>query len=162
MLERKLLNSIRELTNDNDLTDTKYCCEYTSVISDGIISLSIWEKIENDEINNKLIETFDIVLNDTGENIGSISFDYYSRNLQFGNVSYAILNEFQNKGYATRALRLLVNLLKNNNYEGNKDLYFWISYYNEYSQKVVLNNGGEIISGGESETKSPYMLRIKI
>ena len=47
-------------------------------------------------------------------------------------------------------------------FKGNKDLYFWVSYYNEYSKKVILNNGGEIIKGGEDDSKTPYMFRIKI
>ena len=83
-------------------------------------------------------------------------------NHEFGNVSYQIDDQFRNNGYATKALKLLVKLLKQNNFKGDKDLYFWVSYYNEPSKKVILNNGGEVLSGGDAETKSPYTLRIKM
>lgn len=135
---------------------------YNPVISDEIITLSVPNEVTAVDIDNRNFGSFDIVLNDTKEKIGSISFDYYSCEIKYGNVSYTINKEFQNKGYATKALRLLVKLLKSNNFKGDKDLYFWVSYYNEFSKKVVINNGGEIISGGETKTKTPYMLRIKI
>lgn len=132
------------------------------VINDDVISLAASNKLSAQEINDRSFEHLDIILNETNQKIGSISFDYYTPSHELGNVSYVIKEPFQHKGYATRALKLLINLLKNNNFKGNKDLYFWVSYYNEYSKKVVLNNGGEIISGGDKDAKSPYTLRIKI
>lgn len=160
----KIINNICEIKNRLESnTQNKYLSKsHVPVINDDIISLSVSNVVSASEINDRSFECFDIILNETKEKIGNISFDYYTPKHEFGNVSYEIDDQFQNKGYATRALKLLVNLLKNNNYKGDKDLYFWVSYYNEYSKKVVLNNGGEIVSGGESETKSPYRLRIKI
>lgn len=162
MLKDELLKMYHELQSDDDIS-TKYVnINYYPVINDEIISLCVSNEVSVKEINDKSFECFDIILNITGELIGGISFDYYNTNSDFGNVTYYIKEQFQNNGYATRALKLLVTLLKNNNFKGDKDLYFWVGYHNDYSQKVVLNNGGKVMSGGEKETKSPYILRIKI
>lgn len=162
----KLVEQYHELESDEDFKNIKISYNYNPIISDEVITLSVSNEVSALEINDRSFECFDIILNNTTEVIGGISFDYYNRNLEFGNVTYFVKEQFQNKGYATRALRLLIKLLKNNNFKGDKDLYFWVNYYNEYSKKVILNNGGEIISGGEFETKEktgiPYMLRIKM
>lgn len=162
MIKEELIKMYRELQCDDDFYSKCVYLNCYSVINDEIISLCVSNKVSASEINDRSFECFDIVLNSTNECVGGISFDYYNRNSNFGNVTYYIKEQFQNKGYASRALRLLVKLLKNNNFKGDKDLYFWVSYYNNYSQKVILNNGGEIVSGGDTETKSPYTLRIKI
>lgn len=162
--DNKIINDICEIKSGLESSiENKYLSMIdTLAIKDNVISLSVSNMVNASEISNKSFECFNIILNKTNEYIGTISFDYYSKNVEYGNVSYAIKEEYQNKGYATRALRLLIELLKNNSYKGDKDLYFWVSYYNEYSKKVILNNGGEIISGGDSDTRSPYTLRIKI
>ena len=162
MIKDELVKMYHELQCDDDFCSKYVSLNYYPVINDEIISLSVSNKVSSDEINDRSFECFDIVLNNTNEIIGGISFDYHIPNPDFGNVTYYIKEQFQNNGYATRALKLLVTLLKNNNFKGDKDLYFWIGYHNEYSQKVVLNNGGKVMSGGEKEIKSPYMLRIKI
>ncbi len=162
MLKDELVKMYHELQCDDDFSTEYVNFNHDSVINDEIISLCVSNEVSANEINDRSFESFDIVLNSIGESIGGISFDYHIPNPDFGNVTYYIKEQFQNKGYATRALKLLVKLLKNNNFKGDKDLYFWVSYYNEYSKKVVLNNGGKVMSGGDKETKSPYMLRIKI
>ena len=175
MPNKKVTHNFCELQNDlelewiNHYLNRSMFNDYNPVISDDVISLSVSNKEVSKIINDTFFQTFDIVLRETKENIGVISFNYYNDEkdkYDVGNVTYVIGKQFQNKGYATRALKLLVNLLKNNNFKGDKDLYFWVNYYNEYSKKVVLNNGGKIISGGEIDIKektgTPYVLRIKI
>lgn len=171
MSDEKITNDYCEVQNvceskwiDHYLNKSTFN-NYNPVISDDIISLSVSRVETAISINDILFQTFSIVLKKTKENIGIISFNYYNcekDKYNVGNVTYAIGKQFQNQGYATRALNLLVTLLKNNSFKGDKDLYFWVSYYNECSKKVILNNGGEIISGGDSDTRSPYTLRIKI
>ena len=137
---------------------------FKKIISDEIISLYIYE--EKIDFNTQM---FQIVLNKTNSVIGFIEYDY-TRDIENsnsqGNVFYRIYDNYQNKGYATKALHLLKNFIKNNKVENNKDLYFKVSYNNKYSKKVVLNNGGEILKEGSPMTDttigSPYILKIKI
>ena len=160
----KIIENISEMRNKlKPSNENKYLEDFCiPVINDDVISLSVSNKVSANEINDRSFENFDVILNATNERIGSISFDYHIPKPDFGNVTYHIKEPFQNNGYASRVLKLLVKLLKNNNFKGDKDLYFLVSYYNEYSKKVVLNNGGEIVNGGDTEAKTPYTLRIKI
>lgn len=160
----KIINDVLKIKNNIKTTSqtNNFCDQFNVVIKDDVLSLSVSNKLSANEINDRSFENFDIILNNTNQKIGSISFDYFTPNFELGNVNYAINDQFRNNGYATRALRLLVQLLKNNNFKGNKDLYFLVNYYNECSKQVILNNGGEIVNGGDAEAKSSYTLRIKI
>lgn len=139
--------------------------KYNPIISDQIISLSLGNKDLIKSVKEELSQNFDIVLNETKERIGNISFNY-NRNIKsedsIGNVIYEIYDDFQNNGYATRALGLLKQFVKTVEFNGDKDLYFWIWYDNEASKKVVLNNGGEEIEEERYMEKQPYTYRIKI
>lgn len=125
---------------------------YNPVISDNDITLS-WKyrnigEIEN--INETKMEFLDIIMNDTKEIIGDIYFDYIcgSGFTYSGNVGYFIKEEYRHNHYATKALNLLKELLKNNTYSGDKDLYIATLPDNEFSQKVAINNGGELAYSG--------------
>ena len=56
-----------------------------------------------------------------------------------GHISYAIIEEYRDQGYASRGLRLLLNEARDNIVEGE----FWLDVRkdNIASQKVTLNNG---------------------
>ncbi len=109
------------------------------VISDEVINLCSLEKEEN--INDKTFCDFNIVLNDTFEVVGNISFNYSeSGSSELGNVIYNVKKEYENNHFCTRALALLKKLLKNNNYDGDKSLY--LATINEASTAIAKANGG--------------------
>lgn len=175
MLNKERLDKPNDINNELEQEWVEYYLnkslshEYNPVVSDDIISLSVPSIKESQTINGCLSKNLDIILNKTKTLLGCIGFNYYydeKDKFNVGNVTYVIDKKYQNRGYATRALKLLIDLLKNNEFEGDKDLYFWVSYYNNFSKKVILNNGGEIIKGGQPPTNikagTPYVLRIKI
>lgn len=139
--------------------------ETESLISDEIMSLNPYPF----KVNNEIKSQFDIILNETKEKIGYISFDYscdVTSKYNIGNVFYGIHDGYRNKGYATKALKLLKKYIQDAQLDFNKDLYFYVNYHNEASKKVILNNGGEIIEQGnpyENEGNGKaHILKIKI
>lgn len=152
-----LLEKIRKY---EDIRNTMYCYDlydslsiipddyYYPLISNELITLSWPYRFNATDINIQENERLDIILNSTRENIGNISFafsnDVKEGFTYDGNVSYNVKEEFRNNGYATMALALLKELLKNN--KKNKCGYLYISTVPEniYSQKVALKNGGEL------------------
>lgn len=131
--------------------------EFFPVIYDDVLSLSWKYKFDAVDINKEEEATFDLVLNDTKEIIGAITFDYFNNSgfSYIGNVGYHIESKFQNKHYATRALRLLRVLLKYNEYIGDKTLYLSIKEDNICSQKVIENNDGKLIYNGDVPSNDP-------
>lgn len=174
ILLSELLNNLQNLKNINNIIDfddlciflnTKISLNYYSIISDDVISLSTYVK----DINGVKRQFFRIILKDTDEYIGFIKFDYnldVNSEDSYGNIFYKIWTQYQNKGYATRALKLLKKVVENNQIECNKDMYFWVDYYNKYSKKVILNNGGEVLREGtpisDTDKGNAYILKIKI
>lgn len=153
-----LLRNLESIKNINDIIDL---CDvykllnlipsdyFTPVISDGELSLS-WVYSEKDkELNKQKYVLFDIVLNDTKEVVGDISFDYGNAGFSYvGNVSYEIKRKYRNMHYATKALSLLKKVLQNHEFEGDKDLYISTVPENIKSQKVIQNNDGNLIYEG--------------
>lgn len=131
--------------------------EYYPVISNETITLSWPRRYGQTNINTKSRTTLDIILNSTREKVGEITFNYHNniKNNYTGNVGYHITKEFQHNGYATQALALLKKLLRNNTYPGNKDLFLSISPENIYSEKVALNNEGELYYEGKVPENDP-------
>lgn len=121
------------------------------VISDDELTLSWKNRFNELDINDEEEAIFDIILNETREIIGKISFDYFFKSgfSYSGNVGYSIKYRFQNKHYATKALKLLRTLLLSNKYSGDKSLYLATKIDNIRSQKVILNNGGNLIYDGK-------------
>lgn len=118
--------------------------KYNPVISDEVISLCTAKKIE--DINNQVGCSFSIVLNDTFEVVGDISFNYTkSGPSDIGNVIYNVKKEYRNNHYCTKALTLLKKLLENNSYDGDKSLY--LATINDASIKVAKANGGILYEG---------------
>ena len=127
------------------------------VISDDVLSLSWKNRYDAIDINDEDEAIFDIILNETREIIGKISFDYFFKSgfSYSGNVGYNIKYRFQNKHYATRALKLLRTLLLSNKYSGDKSLYLATKIDNIRSQKVILNNNGNLIYDGKVPINEP-------
>ncbi len=118
--------------------------KYNPVISDDVISLCSTQKEDN--INDKMACSFNMVLNSTFEVVGDICFNYYEEGpSQLGNVIYNVKEDYRHNHYCTRALALLKKLLKSNNYNGDKNLY--IATINEYSIAVAKANGGTLYEG---------------
>jgi len=124
--------------------------KYFPVIKDDIITLSWPCRFDETDINKRKYENLDIILNDTKQVVGQISFDYQTAEgfTYEGNVSYHIKDEFRGNHYATRALGLLKQLLKQNLFDGDKDLYVSTKPDNYKSQKVAINNNGELVYKG--------------
>ena len=154
------INHIYKIKNIYKIIDIYKVCNktnlvlsenYNPIISDDILTLSWRYKSNKDDVNTSKDETFDIILNETREVIGGISFDYacFSGFTYGGNVAYDIKEQFRNNHYATRALKLLKELLHQNKYTGDKDLYISTLPENIYSKKVALNNDGEQVYSGD-------------
>lgn len=125
--------------------------KYNPVISDDKISLCTMKKEDN--ILDKKSSFFNIVLNDTKEIVGDISYNYMNEGpSELGNVMYNVKEKYRHNGYCTRALSLLIKLLKNNTYNGNKDLY--LATINEYSMRVAKRNGGVLYNGEYKDLES--------
>ena len=73
-----------------------------------------------------------------------------------GHVSYGILEEYRNKGYATTGLKLIIEKCKNIIRED--EIYMSLHKNNFYSLKVMLNCGAYVYS----ETDNEYLTKIKL
>lgn len=73
-----------------------------------------------------------------------------------GHIGYAVLKEYQGKGYASKALALAIELCKYLIYED--EIYFSVHKDNPASLKVQLKNGAYIVGENEEE----YFTRIKL
>lgn len=155
-----LLERMKKIKNIQDIVDISRLYELTNlvrkedyfpVISDEILTISWPCRVGKEDINTSQHEFFDIILNETLEKVGVISFDYMCKSgfSYGGNVSYEIKEQFRNNHYATRALGLLKIFLQRNQYAGDKDLHVATISQNISSQKVVLNNDGELIYSGK-------------
>ena len=132
--------------------------KYYIIACDEAISLTTYI----DNIKCESSHTFNIILNETKDKIGLIKFDYNTDIEKYGNVFIEIYSKYRNKGYGTKSLKLLKQIIKNNQYEGDRDLYFYVAYWNKPSKQIILKNGGEIINKGIHMFGKPYILRIKI
>ena len=83
---------------------------------------------------------------------------YLNDNLKVsgGNVSYGILKEYRNKGYATTGLKLAIQKCREIIRED--DIHMSLHKNNYYSLKVMLNCGAYVYS----ETENEYLTKIKI
>ena len=88
---------------------------YNPIISDDKITLSSNRYSSIDTVNYKKVCSFNIMLNDTKEQIGQITFNLEKGNFTYdGNVRYEIKEEFRNKGYAKKLIEEVIVELKNN------------------------------------------------
>ena len=83
---------------------------------------------------------------------------YLNDNLKLsgGNLSYGILKEYRNKGYATTGLKLAIQKCREIIRED--DIHMSLHKDNYYSLKVMLNCGAYVYS----ETENEYLTKIKI
>lgn len=168
-LVNNLLNNLQKINGIDNIIDCYDIYKilnlmpdefYSPVISDDSISLSWIYTNKDNNINEQSYVLFDIVLNNTKEVVGNISFDYDNSGFSYyGNVSYEIKEEYRNNHYASRALSLLRVLLIEHQYKGDKNLYISTVPENIKSQKVIRNNGGNLIYEGEvPEEESAYYI----
>lgn len=137
------LNGIKELKDIVNLDfawiDTKLMTkeDYNPIAEDNVISLSK----QKDKSQN--IISCNIVLKETNEIIGTIAWvperTYFTYD---GGISYTILPEFNNQGYATKSLKLLLEYLAKIDVP-----HIFIATYkdNLASQKVIEKNNGKLI-----------------
>lgn len=109
--------------------------------SDKIISL-ILEDVPNEAY-------FKIVLNETLEEIGHISYTYENDSI-VGNLSYFLYEEYRNKGYGKKALKLLVDNIRRID---DNDLYLAIIPDNIASIKLAKSQNAKYIGDVNIPTK---------
>lgn len=145
--------NVYDLYKYTNICDDKY---FHPVGADDVISISKTFLDDPNDINEMNDLYFDIILNDTMEVIGRLTFTLYPNNFinldgsirYEGNVGYCIKPQYQSNHYATRALKLLVELIKKNTSGNDKDLYISTTEENINSQKVALNNGAVLCYEG--------------
>ncbi len=111
--------------------------------SDKIISL-ILEDVPNEAY-------FKIILNETLEEIGHISYTYENDSI-VGNLSYFIYEEHRNKGYGKKALKLLVDNIRRID---DNDLYLAIIPNNIASIKLAKSQNAKYV--GDVNIPSKYI-----
>lgn len=111
--------------------------------SDKIISL-ILEDVPNEAY-------FKIILNETLEEIGHISYTYENDSI-VGNLSYFIYEEHRNKGYGKKALKLLVDNIRRID---DNDLYLAIIPNNIASIKLAESQNAKYV--GDVNIPSKYV-----
>lgn len=111
--------------------------------SDKIISL-ILEDVPNEAY-------FKIILNETLEEIGHISYTYENDSI-VGNLSYFIYEEHRNKGYGKKALKLLVDNIRRID---DNDLYLAIIPNNIASIKLAESQNAKYV--GDVNIPSKYI-----
>lgn len=111
--------------------------------SDKIISL-ILEDVPNEAY-------FKVILNETLEEIGHISYTYENDSI-VGNLSYFIYEEHRNKGYGKKALKLLVDNIRRID---DNDLYLAIIPNNIASIKLAESQNAKYV--GDVNIPSKYI-----
>lgn len=111
--------------------------------SDKIISL-ILEDVPNEAY-------FKVILNETLEEIGHISYTYENDSI-VGNLSYFIYEEHRNKGYGKKALKLLVDNIRRID---DNDLYLAIIPNNIASIKLAKSQNAKYV--GDVNIPSKYI-----
>ena len=109
--------------------------------SDKIISL-ILEDVPNEAY-------FKVILNETLEEIGHISYTYENDSI-VGNLSYFIYEEHRNKGYGKKALKLLVDNIRRID---DNDLYLAIIQNNIASIKLAKSQNAKYVGDVNIPTK---------
>lgn len=109
--------------------------------SDKIISL-ILEDVPNEAY-------FKIILNETLEEIGHIIYTYENDSI-VGNLFYFLYEEYRNKGYGKKALKLLVDNIRRID---DNDLYLAIIPNNIASIKLAKSQNAKYIGDVNIPTK---------
>lgn len=92
-----------------------------------------------DSYTYEVVGSIDLNLNESSED----NFSYR------GNVSYKISEEYQSKGYATDALKTLIEYLDTVEDDYNKELYVAALVDDIAYQMVAIKNGGVLVYDGE-------------
>lgn len=165
-ITKELIKRVGEVKKLDKIANVYDLYKYTNIIDeeyfhpitgDDVISISKMFVSEGYNVSQEKDQFFDIILNETGEKIGELTFTLYADNFRCednsiryeGNVSYSILPRYQSNHYATRALKLLVQLIRENTTNNDKTIYISTLPDNIYSQKVALNNGATFFYEGD-------------
>ncbi|MBO5096585.1 MAG: GNAT family N-acetyltransferase [Bacilli bacterium] len=145
----KLLRDLNGIKEFNDLIDLDFAWkdinvikkeEFNPIIEDDKICLS--QINPSDSIKIK----YNIILKETNEIVGEIACipkrDYFTYD---GGIEYKIKDLYKNKGYATKALKLLLKYLETLNVE---QLFIATEIDNIASKRVIAKNNGELILKG--------------
>ena len=145
----KLLRDLNGIKEFNDLIDLDFAWkdinvikkeEFNPIIEDDKICLS--QINPSDSIKIK----YNIVLKETNEIVGEIACipkrDYFTYD---GGIEYKIKDLYKNKGFATKALKLLLKYLETLNVE---QLFIATEIDNIASKRVIAKNNGELILKG--------------
>ena len=124
---------------------------YEFLITDNVISLYRNKSLsENEDITVSQAECFEIIVNDSNKSVGIITYRY-NDNPDYidysGNINYRIKEEYRGNGYAKRAFKLMIEILKNNT-KYDQPLYVASTVYNEDYLKVASECGGILIHTG--------------
>lgn len=145
----KLLRDLNGIKEFNDLIDLDFAWkdinlikkeEFNPIVEDNEICLS--------QINpsNSIKIKYNIVLKETQEIIGEIACiperNYFTYD---GGIEYKIKDFYKNKGYATKALKLLLEYLSTLDIE---QIFIATEINNIASKRVIAQNNGELILKG--------------
>lgn len=100
-------------------------------ISDEEISLYSPEQKDKD-VNNLELQRYTIIKNDTKEEVGYVTFNFKETN-----IAYRIYEPYQGHHYASKALKLMIELIKNNVNFQRDNLYVRIDEKNLASIKTA-------------------------
>lgn len=153
------IKELDHVLNYHDLykyTNIVHHDRFNPIISDDVITISKMFVKDNYDVSKETDQFFDIILNSTGEIIGELTFTLYKNNFisddnqirYSGNVSYKIKDRYSSNHYATRALKLLVEIIRNNSCDVDKSIYVSTEPSNIASQKVAINNGAKMFYTG--------------
>lgn len=121
--------------------------------------------LSNDEIvlinkEGTIAGEYEIYERITNKRIGLITYREYHRFDKYGDIGYIIWAEYRNNNYAYKALKLLTNLLQNNEIES-----FWITCEkeNEISKHIIdkYKKNHELINQFEKEKICYYELETR-
>ncbi len=95
--------------------------------------ISLYSKRQsNEDIDTLSYQRYIIVKNDTKEIVGNVTFNFYQTN-----ISYCIIDKFRGNHFAGKALKLMLELLKNNQNFAKDNLYVRIYPNNLASIKTA-------------------------
>lgn len=118
-------------------------------MSDGIVTLIRNSTLsENADLSISQAECFDIMVGN--KFVGVISYRYHG-DLHYidygGNINYRIIEKERGHGYAKRALKIMLNILKYNT-KFDEPLYVASTTYNDSYLDVAKTCGGKLIYEG--------------
>lgn len=117
----------------------------TEELNDGYIKLKLMKNYEYDKKTDwSAAYVFDILNLESNDKIGEcdLRINHLDSTYIAGNIGYSIFESYQNKGYATKAVNLLINLARKHDM---KYILITCDPSNLKSQKVIMKNNFKFI-----------------